>query len=294
MKKGINIWSFPGNWSIRECIDACVKYVFHGIELVVSAKDEINMATPDEDILAIGEYAKARGIFIPSIATGLYWQYSFTSAREDIREKAMKVAYRQIDVASLLNSESVLICPGIVGCDFTPSQVVPDAGEIEYFAGGEVVDYDVAYDRCFDCMKTLANYAEKRKVVIGIENIWNKFLLSPLEFRDFIDQIGSPYVGVHFDVGNVVLTGYPDQWIRILGERIKMVHFKDYRRAVGSIDGFVDLLAGDVDWTAVKKAFDDIGYTGWANAEMCPQYKFYTDQISMNTSLAMDRILGGK
>ena len=292
MKKGINIWSFPGNWTIRECIDACAKIGFEGIELVVSAKDEINMTTPDEEIIAIGEYAKSKGIAIPSIATGLYWQYSFTSEREDIREKAMKVAYRQIDVAHLLGSESVLICPGIVGCDFTPAQVVPDAGDMEYYAGGEVVDYEVAYDRCLDCMKKLAVYAEKKKVTLGIENIWNRFLLSPLEFRDFIDKINSPYVGVHFDVGNVLLTGYPEHWIRILGKRIKMVHFKDYRRAVGSIDGFVDLLAGDVDWVAVKKAFDAVGYTGWANAEMCPQYKCYTEQISVNTSLAMDKILG--
>jgi hexulose-6-phosphate isomerase len=112
--------------------------------------------------------------------------------------------------------------------------------------------------------------------------------------RDVIDKVGSDYVGSYFDVGNVLYCGYPEHWIKILGKRIKKVHFKDYRRAVGSLDGFVDLLAGDVDYVAVKKALDSVGYDGWVSAEMIPPYKQYSETIIYNTSNAMDRILGRK
>ena len=83
---------------------------------------------------------------------------------------------------------------------------------------------------------------------LGVENVWNKFLLSPLEFQCFIDRIGNPYVKVHFDTANVLISGYPEQWISILGERIVNVHAKDFRLAVGNINGFCIPLEGDVNW----------------------------------------------
>ena len=132
--------------------------------------------------------------------------------------------------------------------------------------------------------------AEKYDIKIGIENVWNKFLLSPLEFRVFIDKIDSPYVGAYFDVGNVLLTGYPEHWIRILGSRIKKVHFKDYRREPGGFGSFVDLLSGDVNYPAVMDAFADVGYNGFCNAEMMPPYKHFPEQNIYNTSATMDRI----
>jgi hexulose-6-phosphate isomerase len=88
--------------------------------------------------------------------------------------------------------------------------------------------------------------------------------------RDFIDVFGSEMVGAYFDVGNVLLTGYPEQWIRILGKRIKRVHVKDFKRSAGTAEGFVDLLEGDVDFQLVKKALADIGYDGYVTAELLP------------------------
>jgi hexulose-6-phosphate isomerase len=134
--------------------------------------------------------------------------------------------------------------------------------------------------------------AERYRVNIGIENVWNKFLLSPLEFRDFIDRIDSPYVGCYYDVANTLLTGYPDQWIRILGsERIKKVHVKDFRTKIGTLEGFVDLLAGDVDFKAVIAALKEIGYDDYLTAEMIPVYHQYSDQIIYNTAASLDRII---
>ena len=96
------------------------------------------------------------------------------------------------------------------------------------------------------------------------------------------------------DIGNTLYCGYPEDWVRILGNRIKKVHFKDYRMAAGGLHGFVDLLAGDVDYPEVVKALNEIGYKDWVSAEMIPNYKHYTDAIIYNTSNAMDRILGRK
>src|SRR5690606_16928419 len=103
-------------------------------------------------------------------------------------------------------------------------------------------------------------------VQVCVENVWNKFLLSPLEMRGFLDGLKSSSVGSYFDVGNVLATGYPEHWIQLLGSRIKRVHFKDYRRAVGTADGFCDLLSGDVNWPGVVSALCSIGYDGWVTA----------------------------
>jgi hexulose-6-phosphate isomerase len=112
--------------------------------------------------------------------------------------------------------------------------------------------------------------------------------------RRFLDEIDSPCVQAFLDVGNMLLFGYPQHWIKILGKRIKKVHFKDFKRGTAQLSGFVDLLAGDVEWDKVVVAFNDIGYDGWANAEMCPTYKLFSDQMIYNTSASMDRILGRK
>ncbi|MEA4893823.1 MAG: sugar phosphate isomerase/epimerase family protein [Oscillospiraceae bacterium] len=294
IKKGINIWSFDQSKSIEECMRLAKAAGFEGIELALAKDGPLSLNSTDEEILYIKNKAEELGIEICSLATGLYWEFSLTASPSEVREKAKQVVKRQIDVASLLGVDCILVCPGTVGVDFHPEDVVPDADNVNFFAGSEVIDYDVAYERSQTALKELAPYAEKKGVIIGIENIWNKFLLSPMEFRDFIDGIGSDYVGAFLDVGNMVLYGYPEQWIKILGSRIKKVHFKDFRRDAKGLAGFVDLLAGDVNWPAVIEMFDKIGYTGWASAEMCPTYKYYTDQMIYNASAAMDCILGRK
>jgi hexulose-6-phosphate isomerase len=101
-----------------------------------------------------------------------------------------------------------------------------------------------------------------------VENVWNKFLLSPLEMARFLDEIGSPFVGAYFDAGNVLVHGYPQHWIRILGARIRKVHVKDFRTSIGSIAGFCNPLQGDVPWNEVRIALDEIGYGGPVTAEV--------------------------
>lgn len=112
--------------------------------------------------------------------------------------------------------------------------------------------------------------------------------------KQFVEQFESPRVGVYFDVGNTLATSYPEHWIPVLGEHIKRVHFKDYRRAVGSVDGFCDLLSGDVEWPAVVKALKEVGYNGWIAPEMIPPVPFYKHAPEIlvdNTKRALDAIL---
>lgn len=294
IKKGINIWSFSQECSIEECMKIAKDAGYEGIELALAKKGPLSLESTEEEILAIRNMADQIGIQICSLATGLYWEFSLTANDEKIREQAKNVVRRQIDIAALLGVDCILVCPGTVGVDFRPEDVVPDTDDVTFFAGSEIIDYDVAYERSQAAFKELAPYAQEKNVIIGIENIWNKFLLSPLEFRNFLDEIGSDYVAAFLDVGNMVLYGYPEHWIKILGSRIKKVHFKDFRRDAKGLAGFVDLLAGDVDWGKVIDAFDAVGYDGWASAEMCPNYKLYTNQIIYNASAAMDCILRRK
>lgn len=281
MKKGISIWSFPAGMSISDCIRTAKTAGFDGIELALNESGPMSLESSKNEVIGYRELAEREGICISSVATGLYWSYSLTSAREENRKKAAIIAKKQLDMAALMGADTVLIVPGAVGVDF-----IPDC---------EIVDYEVAYERATLAVKELAEYAEYSNVHIGLENVWNKFLQSPLEMRSFIDNIGSPFVGAYLDVGNVVISGYPEQWVRILGKRIRKVHFKDYRRDVGSVAGFVDLLSGDVNYPAVVKALESIGYDSFVTAEMIPPvpfYKHFPDQLIYNTSKSMDRILG--
>ncbi|CAM4246052.1 hexulose-6-phosphate isomerase [Paenibacillus endophyticus] len=278
MKKGINIWSFQGDAKIADCIQTAKKAGFDGIELSLNETGELSLAASDKEINVIKERLQEAELEIAGLATGLYWSYSMTSADAGTREKATDVCKKQLELAAALGVDTILVIPGAVGVDFIP--------------GSEVVDYEHAYDRALESINKLVPFAESAGVSIGIENVWNKFLLSPLELRSFIDSHNSEFVGSYFDVGNTVQNGYPEQWIRILGHRIKKVHFKDYRRQAGGLHGFVDLLAGDVNYPAVMEALTAIGYSNYVTGEMIPPYTHHSEQIIYNTSRAMDAILG--
>ncbi len=279
MKKGISVWSFAET-EIEKIFALASDAGFDGVELALAEDGPVNLNSTKEDMENIKKLAEKYHIELYSLASGLYWQTNYTASKPEVRQKAIEITKKQLELASYLGMQSILVVPGAVAVDFEP--------------GSEVVPYDVAYDRAKAALLELAPVAEKYGVEIGIENVWNKFLLSPLEMRDLIDSINSPFVGSYFDVGNVVYSGYPEHWISILGKRIKKVHFKDYRKDPGGLNCFVDILAGDVNYKAVKAGLDEIGYDGWVTAEMLPPYSQYPETIVYNTSNAMDKILGRK
>ena len=279
MKKSISIWSFYGDWDLKQKFRIAKDAGFEGFELDVSNEGVITLDTTEEELDEIAQLADEAGICLSGIATGMYWEFNPASFRKQTRENARRVLEKQIRVASYLGIDTILVVPGAVGADFIP--------------GGEEVPYEMALERAIQFIKPAVPLAEELGVNIGIENVWNKFLLSPLEMKFFIDQFNTPHVGSYFDVGNVLINGYPEHWISILGERIKRVHFKDFRRAVGTVDGFCDLLSGDVNWPAVISCLKAVGYDGWIAAEMIPPVPFYKhapETLIDNTSRAMDKI----
>lgn len=278
MKKGISIWSFPA-MSLNDSFALAKKAGFEGVEVALDEKDgEITLNSTEKDLLEIKKQASNNGIELYSVASGLYWSYFLNDDDEKVRIKARDIVKKQLECASVLGCETILVIPGCVNAEFA--------------APGKILDYETSYYRSLESVNIVKEYAEQYKVSIGLENVWNKFLLSPMEMRSFIDEVASDWVGSYLDIGNTLAFGYPEHWISTLNKRIKKVHFKDYRTEAGGLHGFVDLLAGDVNYPAVVEMLGKVGYDGWVTAEMIPNYKYHTETIIYNTSNAMDAILG--
>lgn len=279
MKKSISVWSFPFDWPIEKKLRLAKEAGFAGFEIDLSDDGSVNLKSADADLITFRKLVEQHGLELSGLATGLYWGANAASADATHRKKAEDILQHQIRCAKGLGLDAILVVPGSVGFDFMPCP--------------EIVPYDKVLERAGAFIRTALPAAEKAGVTICVENVWNKFLLSPLEMRDFIDSFSHANVASYFDVGNILAIGYPEHWIPILGKRIKRVHFKDYRRGVGSAEGFVDLLSGDVNWPAVISALRNVGYKGWIAAEMIPPapfYKYSTETLIHNTSRAMDAI----
>ena len=149
-----------------------------------------------------------------------------------------------LKTAEFLGADTVLLVPGVVN---------------------EEVSYEEAMENSVKNIKRIITEYEEKKISIGIEEVWNKFLLSPIEFKNYIDNFNSEIIGAYFDVGNILLYGYPEQWIRYLGKRIRKIHLKDFKLEAKE---FVYLHQGDVNWKKVKGALDSVGYDDYLTAEL--------------------------
>ena len=246
MKAGINQWAFPADMPTPEAISQAHWLGFEAFEVCVEEEGRVPLDISEADAVAIRKHADALGVTLCSMGCGLHWSYPLSAPDESTREKGREITRQALRIGHWMEIESLLVVPGTVT---------------------ERAPYDVVLEHSLASLQDLRAEAEKQRVSIAIENVWNRFLLSPTEFRDFIDQCDSAYVGAYFDIGNVLAFGYPEQWIRILGQRIKAVHAKDFRTAVGTLDGFVMLLEGDVDWSAVMQALREAGYANPLIAE---------------------------
>lgn len=271
IKKGINAWCFPENISMEQIFKTAKDCNYDGVEINMkeNATDGLAMNMSEAQYEQILSLSKKYRIPVPSISTGLHWQYPLTSTDERIREIGKNIVRKMIEAAAFLGADTVLVVPGLV----TPE-----------------VSYQAAYDRALSAFRDLKDFAEQKKVIIGIENVWNKFLLSPLEMARFIDEIGSDYVKAYFDAGNVLQFSYPEHWVEALGRRIAKVHVKDFDVSIGNISGFKPLLQGDMDWGTLIKALDGIGYESYITAELSP-YNTNPLQLIKDTSEALDYIV---
>ena len=204
---------------------------------------ESNTVDSVDEARRMGDAAQEAGIEIHSIMFG-GWGSPLSHPDEDVARQGREELEHCIETAEAMGAGAVLLVPGIVNAE---------------------TRYVEAWDRSTHHIREVLPVAEDLGVVIAVENVWNNFLLSPLEFAEYVDQFESPYLQAYFDVGNIVAYGWPQDWIRTLGERIVRVHYKDFQR-----DGrnFVNLGEGDVDWIEVRRAFEEVGFDSWVTPEV--------------------------
>ncbi|MBN1343543.1 MAG: sugar phosphate isomerase/epimerase [Phycisphaerae bacterium] len=290
MIKSISYWALPGglagSMDIETAIAKAASSGFEGIELCIGRSGELTHRTSEKRCREIVSAARAHKIKIVSTCTGEFWGTSLTDPKASTRRKALAFLKDALKVTSQLKAGAMLVVPGCVHADFIP--------------GCAEVPYDACYQTALKQIREAAKTAEKLKTFICVENVWNKFLLSPLEFRQFIKECRSRWVGAYFDVANNVPYGVPAHWVAILGKAIKRVHFKEYakrKNADGSVtwtgfpEGFeVPLGKGHVDYPAVLAALAKIGYKGPVTYELL---NFSGDPRAVaRCSREMDKVLG--
>lgn len=241
MRKAVLISMLPTDQSYARRFALARSVGFDGIEMQT-------VANPDE-AAEILEASKKTGLRIHSVMNADHWRFPLSSNDAAVVARSVAGMETSLGNAALWGADAVLLVPAVV-----------DAATS--YADAWIRSQRVIRER-------LLPLAAQLRVVIAVEDVWNKFLLSPLEFAQYVDEMNSPQLKAYFDVGNVVFYGFPQDWIRTLGSRIVKIHLKDFQvdRPNGRF-AWKNLGEGDVDWTAVRRALADIGYTGFVTTEV--------------------------
>lgn len=269
MKTGINYWTlggFEGEVGVVEAARRAREMGFEGIELCFGA-GELMPDTPRDTLSRMREEIERVGIEVPSLATGFYWGKSLSSPDEAERREAVAFTRAYLSAASALGAGAVLVVPGAVAVPWDDSRPVVPAQTVWTLARHS--------------LEELLSVAERERVVIAVENVWNRFLTGPFELASFIDSFDSPWLRSYFDCGNVLLYGHPEHWIEVLGKRIARVHVKNFARrdGAGTLSDFTgSLFEGGMDWAAVFRALRAVGYDGYLTAEMLVSSKGLPDE----------------
>jgi hexulose-6-phosphate isomerase len=243
LKKAIHLGMIDGPATVREKFQLAKDLGFDGLE--INRPDKISL----DELLQARE---ATGVAIASVIDAVHWKDPLSDPDPEVRARGVEGLRTALQDSHRLGCTSVLLVPAVVNA---------------------TVSYADAYARSQAEIRKVLPLARDLGVKIAVENVWNHFLLSPLEASRYVDEFNSPMVGWHFDVGNIVNYGWPEQWIRILGKRIARVHVKEFSRSKrdkqGLWEGFnVEVLEGDCNWPEVMKALDEVGYQGWLIAEV--------------------------
>jgi hexulose-6-phosphate isomerase len=232
---------------------------------------EMRTVTPQDEAAEIRESAQKTGLRIHSVMNEDHWRLPLSSSDPDVVNKTVQGMETSLRNAQLWGADAVLLVPAVV-----------DAR----------TSYRDAWTRSQKVIRErLLPLARDLKVVIAVEEVWNKFLLSPLEFVRYVDEFESPWVRAYFDVGNVVFYGFPQDWIRTLGARIVKLHLKDFKLdRPNSRYAFVNLGEGDIDWPEVRRALQEIKFSGYATTELQNGDLSYLKDVSSR----VDRILAGE
>ncbi len=235
--------------------------------------DGVEMDSPNE--LDQEEILKAKeksGLEIPGVVNSAHWKMPLSDADPKVRAACVKATETALRDCKAYGGTTVLLVPAVVN---------------------QFVSYQDAYQRSQEEIRKVLPVAEETGVKIAFDNVWNNFLLSPLEAARYVDAFESPMVGWYFDIGNIVRYGWPEHWIEALGDRILKLDVKEYSRAKQQNEGIwkgfeVELMEGDCHWPAVNRSLQQIGYEGWASAEVKGGDRKRLQRISKD----MDTIFG--
>lgn len=270
--KGICSIIFPREMPRAEAFAQAKSAGFDAIEMAIGADFPLDISR--DDARRMGDAASKAGITIATIwCSDPLHQNPLNSADPAVRARGTDAMRRAIAIAGDMNCGAILLYAVRLG----------NGAKLEYGS-------QETWDRYTEELKKVVPDAERAKVFLNPENVWNKFLVSPLEMRTFVDQFHSQWVGTHFDCGNCMEYGYPEDWVLTLGQRIKRIHFKDYKlRGRNQPAQFADLLEGDVNWKALMAAMVKVGYNGPISPEIGRKPN-ERDQLKQ-VSAALDKIL---
>jgi len=261
MKKALYVSMLPEKLGYRERFLLALDVGFEGIEIGTTSDPKVAEEIKDA--------AAKTGLEIHSVMNADHWKYPLSSADPAVVSKSVAGMEASLRNAKLWGCDSVLLVPAVVNPQ---------------------TSYKDAWTRSQKVVKErILPLAQELKVVIGMEEVWNKFLLSPLEMAQYVDEFASPWVKAYLDVGNMVFYGYPQDWARTLGKRIHRVHLKDFKVDKDQIL-WKNIGEGAVDWPEVRKAFTEVGYAGWVTAELEGGDAAYLKDVAAR----IDRVLAGQ
>ena len=248
---------FDGSRDAFKCIDSAAEFGVDGVELTVG---DVVPVTADETFCKkVREYAASKNIGIRTVATGASWNLRLSDPCDKKRAEAVEWTRNYLRIASWFGAEAALVIPGVVNagwdasCPITPAKTV--------------------WKQSTRSMWDLLDTAESLNVAVACENVWSKFLTDPFAMKAFVDQFDSPFIGTYLDVANCLNVGFPQDWVDVLGNRIKGIHFKNWKSEDfgGGLHGFGDdITVGEADFKAILAAMDRVGYTGPVTLEMIP------------------------
>jgi hexulose-6-phosphate isomerase len=258
LKKGVLITMLPKQMSYLDRFKLAVDVGFEGVEA--------QTVTDPKEADQIKEASEKAKIRIHSVMNMGHWEWPFSSPNPDEVKKGAERMEVSLRNAKLWGADTVLLVPAVV----RPDTTIPEA-----------------WERSQPHIRKLLPLAEELDVVIGVEPVWNKFLLTPYDTAKYVDEFKSPRLKAYFDVGNVVMYGFPQEWIRTLGERIVKFHLKDFKYETRQ---WVPLREGSIDWKDVRKAIGEIGFSGYLTVELPGGDEAYLREVSRR----VDMILAGE
>lgn len=249
MKKSLNAWTLEGHLSFEESFAAVKNAGFDGIELNLdgSGAHSLTLDTTEETYAEIRALSEKYALPVVSISTSQGGQLG--TDNPEVKAQMKKVLFKQIEAAKALGASGVLTVPGGMSATVT---------------------LDAARRNSIAFLKEIKPEIEASGIIVGVENVWNGFFLSPYDMVSFIDEVDSPAVGAYFDAGNMLAFSVPEYWVEVIGSRIKFVHVKDYKRNGGLNSGgtWRDITHGSANWAAIIPELKKAGFDGYLTGEV--------------------------